>query len=213
MFIKHRVVAILVFVFLVSALSGQARSENRGVERYAPTVHNNQPVQRPQLAHPTPAVHIESPMTRTHPSRSDQRVPHQQVIPRVYAVRENQPVVNNRLFHRKHHGNWHPAYNFYDNEYHFYPYVTVASLVTLSPDCIAVLYNGITYYYDQGSFYEDEGSAQGYVAVPPPIGIVVPTIYVAIHQHIINGVLYYSHNGVYYKPVRGGYQVVGVVKG
>ena len=85
-------------------------------------------------------------------------------------------------------------------------------VVTLSSEYVVIVYNGVTYYYDQDSFYEDQGDQRGYVAVPPPMGIVVPTIRTTQYQHIVDGEIYYAHNGVYYQPVAGGYKVVGVVQ-
>ena len=98
----------------------------------------------------------------------------------------------------------------FKNLYLVYPYVNVTSLVELSADCIIVLFNGQTYYYDRGSFYVQD--PQGHLAVPPPIGIIVSVIPQHARQIDVNGQIYYRYKGVFYIQVAQGYQVVGPVQ-
>ena len=182
------------------------------VVQHAPNVQNNQPRPQveqpkstPQVIHrPAPApqvVHRAAPQTHVTQPIQQQRTP-----PRVYAVASPASVTNNQFLHRQHHKYWHPSYNFYEHQYRFYPYVNVASTVEFSPECVQVLFNGQIYYYDHWTFYIQE--PQGYLAVPPPIGAIVPTISKHAVQVIVNGEVYFNHNNLYYQPVAQGYQVV-----
>ena len=161
--------------------------------------HNDQ-VKVP--THALPVVHKEIP-TQGHLTQPDHE---KKKPPRVYAVVPSVPVEKKQHPQRQHHKYWHPRYNFYEHEYHFYPYVNVASMVELSPDYMQVVFDGNTYYYDHWTFYQQ--TPEGYLAVPPPIGIIVPTISSHATQVIINGDIYYNYNDVYYEPVGQGYQVV-----
>ena len=129
------------------------------------------------------------------------------VPPRVYAIPASAPVFNNRLLNRQYHRNWQPLYNFYDNQYHFYPYVNIALTVELSANCVAVGFNGQTYCYDRGTFYlQDE---QGhYVAVAPPLGIIVNVLPSHARQIYMNGQIYYRYKGICYIQTSQGFQVV-----
>ena len=129
------------------------------------------------------------------------------VAPRVYAIPAAAPVFNNRLLNRQYHRNWQPLYNFYDNQYHFYPYVNTALTVELSTNCVVVGFNGQTYYYDRGTFYlQDE---QGhYVAVAPPLGIIVNVLPSHARQIYMNGQIYYRYKGICYMQTSQGFQVV-----
>jgi hypothetical protein len=129
------------------------------------------------------------------------------VAPRVYATPVFAPVVNNRLFNRQHHKHWQPLYNFYGNEYHFYPYVNIAATVELSSDCVAVGFDGLTYYYDRGTFYQQDQQGQ-YVAVAPPIGIMVSVLPPHARQIDINGQIYFRYKGICYIQTPQGFQVV-----
>ena len=224
----NRIKSLLFLIFIVILCTAQSKREN--IERsekseqpvsHAPAVqhvssspaiqqvsnvHNNQavgprvePTRTPQAIHRVePQTHVVQPTRR------------ERITPRVYAVVLPSPVENGRLLNRQHHKYWHPHYNFYGHQYYFYPYVNVASRVELSPDCIQVIFDGQTYYYDHWVFYEQ--TTEGYLAVPPLIGIIVSGISPHAVQVIINGYVYYNHNNVYYKPVPGGYQVVEPLK-
>gem|GEM_PF-6348320 len=180
--------------------SGSSGSHEHAAQPVS-NLHNN------QTHVPVQATHTPQTLRRERPSQghiaqvSNQRRPE----PRVYAV--SAPVVENRQpLHHQHHKYWHPRYNFYGHQYYFYPYVNIASMVELSPDCIQVFFNGQTYYYDHWVFYVQ--TPQGFLAVPPPIGIIVPTVSSHAAQVIINGGIYYNHNDVYYEPVAQGFEVV-----
>ena len=179
---------------------------NTPVAQHVSNVHNNQAGgPRVESTRTPQATHRAAPQTHVaQPARQ------QRITPRVYAVVLPSPVESNRLLHRQHRKYWHPRYNFYNHQYYFYPYVNVTSMVELPPDCIQVLFDGQTYYYDHWVFYEQR--TEGYLAVPPPIGIIVSRISSHTIQVIINGDVYYNHNNVYYKPVPGGYQVVEPLK-
>ena len=153
---------------------------------------------------PGRVVHREPPTVQTH---AFQPFHQERGMSRVYAFPAPAPVENNRLFHRQHHKNWQPLYNFYDAQYHFYPYVNVTSTVELSADCVTVLFGEQEFYYNQGSFYVQENS--GYLAVPPPVGLVVPVIPQHARQIHVNGQIYYRYKGIFYIQVAQGYQVVG----
>jgi hypothetical protein len=216
-----RIKSILFVICVVMVFTAQTNRPEEGKQhapaagpapaaRPAPVSRNNQ--SRPQVQTyreaPQQVVHQAPSTARAHisPSAHQERA----AAPRVYAVPAPKPVENNRLFHRQHHNNRQPLYNFYDNRYQFYPYVNVASLVELSADCVAVLFNGQTYYYDRGSFYVQD--PQGYLATPPPIGIIVSVIPQHARQIDVNGQIYYRYKGVFYIQVAQGYQVVGPVQ-
>jgi len=160
----------------------------------SPVVENNRPVHQP-------AANRRSTVRPPASQPSYQRNAEPGTIP------TPAPVENNRLFHRQYHNYWQPEYNFYNNQYQFYPYVNVTSPVELSANCVTVLFNGQTYYYDRGTFYVQD--PQGYLAIPPPIGIIVSTISSHATQGISNGGIYYQFKGVFYITVSQGYQVVG----
>jgi Family of unknown function (DUF6515) len=137
----------------------------------------------------------------------------QREAPRVYALPAPAHAENNdQFFNRQHHNQWRPVYNYYNGQYNFYPYVDVTSQVELSANCVAVLFNGQTYYYDRGSFYVQD--PQGYLAVPPPIGIIVNALPTWARQiGNIDGQIYYRCKGVIYIQVEGGFQVVSPAQG
>jgi hypothetical protein len=74
-----------------------------------------------------------------------------------------------------------------------------AAVGALPADAIPVAYNGQTYYYADGVFYQQEGSS--FAIVPAPAGVVVPELPSAANQVASNGAVYYQYNGVYYQPV------------
>ena len=189
-------------------------------------VHNNQ--SRPQVQNPRQAPKqevVRQEVVRKEASRQIARraIPaepahqfqasHQErQAPRVYAVAVAPvPVENNRLFHRQRKNHWQPRYNFYDNQYHFYPYVNIASTVDLAGGYTDVGPDGQNYYYDQGTFYLQNQVGQ-YVAVPPPVGIIVNPIVANARQINVNNQIFYRYKGVFYLQVAQGYQVIGPVQ-
>ena len=227
---RNKVMNVLFGGCAVVVLTGQARrpdDEKKPVledsgKQHASTVQRDstrpraEPVQAKQGKHndqvkspmrtPPPAVHREAPpqVRSAQPSHQERK------SPRIYAVAAPAPVENRQHPQRQHHKYWHPRYNFYEHQYHFYPYVNVASMVELAPECVQVVFDGNMYYYDHWTFYQQ--TAEGYLAVPPPIGIVVLAISSHATQVIINGDVYYNYNDVFYKPVGQGYQVVEPLK-
>ena len=166
----------------------------------------------PRQTAPQPVTRREAPPRQAAPQQVNRRqgpsapVRILQSQPRVYAIPAPQTVDNNRLLRRQHHNHWQPRYNFYDNQYHFYPYVNLGGLMELSGNVIPVLYEGQTYYYDLGTFYAQEG--QQYLAVPPPLDVIVSALPPQARQVRINGQVYYRYKGVCYIQVPQGFQVV-----
>jgi hypothetical protein len=174
--------------------------ERQGPRVYAVPATNNQLFHQ-QAAYRQPAVR---PFV-SQPSYQDRGEPRFNNVP------SSIPVENNQLFGRQHHNNWQPRYNFYENEYHFYPYVNIASTVELSANCVSIGFNGQTYYYDRGTFYQQDEQGQ-YVAVAPIIGLVVNALPVHARQIIVNDQVFYRYKGIFYVQIAQGYQVVGPVQ-
>ena len=155
---------------------------------------------------PVPNVHLQPLVqARVQPDQWRKQQPH------VYAINAQAPVDNNRLFHREHHNNWQPRYNFYDNQYHFYPYVNIASVVDLSGGYMVVGPDGQSYLYDQGTFYLQQGGQ--FIAVPPPVGTIVNPLVTQARQIIVNGQVYFRYKGVFYVQGAQGFEVIGPVEG
>lgn len=211
-----RIKSILFVVSIVMAFTAQTnrpddkeRQHNTPVARPSPVAHNDQ--NRPQVQirkeAPQQVVHRQEPTVQSH-----FQAPHQEsTAPRVYAVPASAPVQNNRFLHRQHHKNWQPRYNFYDDQYHFYPYVNIASTVELSADGISVVFDGQEYFYDEGTFYLQDAQGE-YAAVAPPVGIIVNALPAHARQFSLDGQIYYRYKGVFYVQVAEGYQVVGPVE-
>ena len=183
----------------VETRPAQARPAQARTRTEAPRNNQSRPnVQMPHIEVPQPLVE------RRAMARQDNGGP------RVYAVPEPPPTQDNQLFHRQHHNHWQPLYNFYDGQYHFYPYVNVTSPVELSANFVSVGFQGENYYYDQGSFYVQ--TPQGYLAAPPPVGIIVNALPSWARQVNIDGQIYYRCKGAFYIQVDQGYQVVAAVQ-
>ncbi len=151
-------------------------------------------------------IRSEAPQQRPPASRFFRQ---ERQAPRVYAVVQPPvPVVTNHLFNRQHHNHWQPLYDFYNGQYNFYPYVNIASTVELSTNCVSIGFNGQVYSYDRGTFYLQD--AQGrYVAVAPPLGIIVNALPAHARQvGEVDGQAYYRYKGIFYILAEQGYQVV-----
>jgi DNA mismatch repair ATPase MutL len=221
-------VVCVVMIFTAQSNPHDNRKQQEAASRPAPAARNNQ--SRPQAqnqqqdqsrpqAQNRPQVQTRRAVPQQVVQRQPQRVQtrqyqpvdQQKAAPRVYAEPASRPVENNRLFHRQHHKNWQPRYNYYDNQYHFYPYVNIAAVVELAGGYIVVGTDGQNYYYDQGTFYlQDQGGR--YVAVPPPVGIIVNPIAAGARQINFNGQILYRYKGVFYIQVEQGFQVIGPVQ-
>ena len=85
-----------------------------------------------------------------------------------------------------------------------YPYGQIT--VKIPHGAISFGFGNYKYYYHGGSFYRPQHHR--YVVVPPPSGAVVYQIPAQYNQVVIDGVVYYTYNGVYYSRVPQGFQVV-----
>jgi len=195
--------------------------------RTAPAARNQPaqraaPVSRTQPENRAPAPRQTAFRQQSVKTFISQPVYQPRTAPRVYAVpvsprsgslpAQGYVENNDRFLNRQHQNHWQPLYNYYNGQYNFYPYVNVNSTVQLSANCVAVLYNGQTFYYDRGSFYVQD--PQGYLAIPPPIGIIVNALPSWARQiGSINGQIYYRCKGAFYVQVDQGYEVVGPVQG
>lgn len=189
----------------------QGRPQAQTVREPARSVQN-----RPQVPTVRESARRESPrrpvvdrkpIAQTHYQSAQQ----ERQRPRVYAVAPVVVVENNNLFHHQHHKNWRPRYNFYDNGYHFYPYVNIAPTVEFSNGYVLVGPDGQNYFYDQGTFYQQVQGGQ-YVAVPPPVGIIVNPLVANARQIIVDNQVFYRYKGVFYVQVEQGFQVIAPVQ-
>jgi len=85
-----------------------------------------------------------------------------------------------------------------------YPYGRLT--VEMPHGAISLGFGSLRYYYQGGLFYRPQ--RHNYIVVPPPSGAVVYQIPAQYNQVIIDGVVYYTYNGVYYSRVPQGFQVV-----
>lgn len=91
--------------------------------------------------------------------------------------------------------------------YHYHEHPSFGLRLSFVPDdAFIVGVGGGRYYYYDGLFYNKMGTE--YVLVAPPIGAVVAAIPPEYRPVVINGVTYYTDNGIYYVYTRYGYQVV-----
>ena len=216
-----RIKSVLFVVCIVMVFTAQTyRQDDKGQQRVPASrpapVAKPAPTARPQVQSPRQAPRQEAPrqiVRRAPPAEQVHQfqAPRQErQAPRVYAVAVQASVENNRLLGRQRHNHWQPRYNFYDNQYHFYPYVNIASTVDLSGGYIVVGPDAQNYYYDQGTFYLQEGAQ--YVAVAPPVGIVVNPIAARARQINVSGQVFYRYKGIFYVQMAQGFQVIGPVQ-
>lgn len=66
----------------------------------------------------------------------------------------------------------------------------------------------MNYHYANGYYYRPRGSH--WVSVRPPLGIVVAALTAAAVLVSVSGVQYYLSEGVYYRKIPAGYEVVSV---
>jgi hypothetical protein len=85
-----------------------------------------------------------------------------------------------------------------------YPYGRLT--VEMSHGAISFGSGSGRYYYDSGLFYRPY--QREYIVVPPLSGAVVYQIPAQYNQVVIDGVVYYTYNGVYYTRVAQGFQVI-----
>ncbi len=76
---------------------------------------------------------------------------------------------------------------------------------TIPRNYVTIRYGRVPYYYGDGVFYRHVGIS--YIVSAPPIGFVVTSL--PDYQVVaINGDTYFVYNGVYYRQVPTGYEVV-----
>ena len=217
---QKKVKSILFVICAVMVFTAQTKRPDDKEQRHVaaakpvPVVHNDQKRTQgqnrgvTQRVAPKQVFHRVFPVMQTHLFQASHQ---EREAPRVYAVPAAAPEKNGRLFHRQHHKNWQPRYNFYDSQYHFYPYVNIATTVELSTGNVTVGFNGQTYFYDKGTFYLQDEQGQ-YVAIAPPVGIIVNAIPDHARRINVDGQVYYRYKGVFYIQTEQGYQVVGPVQ-
>jgi len=76
----------------------------------------------------------------------------------------------------------------------------------LPGNCVAILVDGIRFFYGLGVFYRM--GPGGYMVVDAPYGAVVPRLPPGCGPVMVAGTTYYVLNGVYYLPQPPGYVVV-----
>ena len=91
--------------------------------------------------------------------------------------------------------------------YHYHERPSFGLRLSFVPDkAFIVNAGGGRYYYYDGLYYNRMGAE--YVLIAPPIGAIVAAIPPEYQPVVINGVTYYTDNGIYYVYTRYGYQVV-----
>ena len=76
----------------------------------------------------------------------------------------------------------------------------------LPHDYLRLVLGGLEYYYWEGMFYRM--AADQYVVVSAPVGAVVTAVPVGCQPFVVDGVPYYTVNGITYMQTSLGYQVV-----
>ncbi|MBO7491548.1 MAG: hypothetical protein J6T59_03810 [Bacteroidales bacterium] len=66
---------------------------------------------------------------------------------------------------------------------------------------IIIVYNNVSYYYDDGTFYRRHSNKVDYEVVAPPIGARVAELPSTYEEIVLDGNLYYKVDNVYYKEV------------
>ena len=74
-----------------------------------------------------------------------------------------------------------------------------AVVATIPPGAVDVNLGTTSYYYLNGAYYVQQGTA--FNVVPPPIGIMVPTLPPGAPATTSNGQTYFKFQGIYYQPV------------
>ena len=92
-----------------------------------------------------------------------------------------------------------------------YPYILSHPIENLPQGYVTIGTLGMgqdTYYYSDGAFYQKVIRDQVYIVVPPPIGAVVYNIPQGYGLMLIDGILLYEFQGVFYKRILDGFKVV-----
>jgi hypothetical protein len=160
------------------------------VGKIAPT--RVEPQHRPQPAQP--AVHRTAPVVSNHAPvnvRHDQPVDHRQTAER------RKPTMPDYFRHDAH---------YYGFDEVVVPFPEVAPSFTVPDGFALVMVNGETFYYNDGSFYQQVGDQL--TAIPAVPGAVVDSIPQDYQIVMADGVHYLVTRGVYYQRVDEGFEVV-----
>ncbi len=158
------------------------------------------------------------PSYRSH-SRQAQQIPvyykkpinqqKERPLPRVYTVQK--PLIDDARIYRplviRKQKSYQPDFYRYDkeNDQYFAPNLLhVGGKFVLTRRSIPIEINGNIFYYNDGFFYKELG--QNFVVVSPVINSIVKTIPRA--RTSVGTAGHYEHNGIYYKRVPQGYQVI-----
>ena len=83
-------------------------------------------------------------------------------------------------------------------------------VVVLPRRAVPLRFGDGSYYYCEGRYYKH--NRRGYVIVPAPVGVVVPSLPAPHHTIVIDGITYHEYDGVYYKGGPVGYTVVPIAQ-
>ena len=152
--------------------------------------------------------HVQStqPVHQNQPTPKPQIVRHDQ---QRQPVRHDQPVVHHVV--QKQHRAVMPDYfrrdiNYYRHDDVIFPYQDVNPPFIVPNGFELVMVNGETFYYNQGTFYQEVGGQL--VVIPAVLGAVVDYIPQDYQIVMADGVHYLFIGGVYYQRVDQGFEVV-----
>jgi hypothetical protein len=101
----------------------------------------------------------------------------------------------------------HEGYRYDRDDYRFGPRLGVNVLASLPFGAVMLSFGNHRYHYYGGNYYSPYGS--GYMMVPPPPGIIVPSLPPYCSPVIIGSRTYYNYDNVYYSPLSDGrYEVI-----
>ena len=197
----------LLMIFLIS-LPITAHAEG-SFQMTRPDMAPNMMVRQVQPISHEEHVRVVTPVQKSHPIQTVVRqapVNHQQA----QTQRHDQPVERNQG--KDHRQASMPDYFRRDADYYGhvqvpFPEVDVSVGGFVVPDGFeTVNYNGETFYYNQGVFYQEVDNQL--TAIPPVLGAVVDSIPQDYQIAMMDGVHYLVTGGVYYQSVDQGFEVV-----
>ena len=83
-------------------------------------------------------------------------------------------------------------------------------VVVLPRRAVPLRFGDGSYYYCEGRYYKH--GPRGYVVIPAPVGVMVPSLPEPHRTIVIDGVTYHEYDGVYYKGGPAGYAVVPIAQ-
>jgi hypothetical protein len=119
---------------------------------------------------------------------------------------------------------WYPYLPFFDWGFGWYPIGTIVGGIAATAIIVGTIEanadntnnpnnrtnanpsNKTDVYYDNGTFYQQEG--KHYRVITAPIGMVVPNAPEGATQCAVNNTTYYYFGGVFYQKVDSGYEIV-----